>query len=228
MKREVLVNGGTGYIGTRLVTALIARGHRVRVLARVASVDRVPAAAQAIAGNALDAGSIESALSGADTLVHLVGTAHPTPSKAEEFLSVDLASARAAADAARRASEAGSAMHFVYVSVAQPAPVMKAYVAARVEAEHAIRAARIAATILRPWYVVGPGHWWPIVLVPFYALARLIPATRDSADRLALVTLRQMVDALVRAAENPPPAGEVRIVDVPAIRGLRQTSTGPG
>lgn len=228
MKREVLVNGGTGYIGTRLVTALIARGHGVRVLARAASIDRVPAAAQVIAGNALDAGSIESALSGADTLVHLVGTAHPGPGKAEEFRSVDLASARAAADAAKRVTEAGCVMHFVYVSVAQPAPVMKAYVAARVEAEHAIGAAGIAATIVRPWYVVGPGHRWPIVLVPFYALARLIPATRDCADRLALVTLRQMVDALVRAAENPPPAGAVRIVDVPAIRGHRQTSTGPG
>lgn len=219
MKREVLVNGGTGYIGTQLVADLIARGHHVRVLTRAASIDRVPAGAEAIVGNALDAGSIESALSGVDTQVHLIGTAHPNPGKADQFVSVDLASARAAADAAKRASKAGVFTHFVYVSVAQPAPVMKAYVAARVEAENAIRATGIAATIVRPWYVVGPGHWWPIVLVPFYALARLIPATRDSAERLGLVTLRQMVDALVRAVENPPLAGEVRVMDVPAIRG---------
>lgn len=215
MKREVLVNGGTGYIGTRLVAALIARGHRARVLTRSASIARVPAGAEAIVGNALDARSIESALSDADTLVHLVGTAHPNPSKAEQFVSVDLASARAAADAAKRAAVS----HFVYVSVAQPAPVMRAYVAARVEAENAIRASGIAATIVRPWYVLGPGHWWPVALVPLYAIARLLPATRASAERLGLVTLPQMVDALVRAVEHPPLAGEVCIVDVPAIRG---------
>ncbi len=44
MKREVLVNGGTGYIGARLAVALLARGHRVRVLARPASIDRIPPA----------------------------------------------------------------------------------------------------------------------------------------------------------------------------------------
>lgn len=214
MKREVLVNGGTGYIGGRLVAALIARGHHVRVLARAASIDRVRAGAEAIIGSALDANSIESALSGTDTLVHLIGTAHPNPSKANEFVSVDLASAKAAVCAAKRKSLA----HFVYVSVAQPAPVMKAYVAARAEAEKAIRDSRIAATIVRPWYVVGPGHWWPIVLVPFHALARLIPATRETAGRLGLVTVKQMVVALVYAIENPPFPGEMRIVDVPAIK----------
>ena len=45
----------------------------------------------------------------------------------------------------------------VYVSVAHPAPVMRDYIAARTEAEDAIRKARVNATILRPWYVLGPG-----------------------------------------------------------------------
>ncbi|MGI9025458.1 MAG: NAD-dependent epimerase/dehydratase family protein [Burkholderiaceae bacterium] len=220
MRRDVFINGGTGYIGAALVTALLARGHRVLVLARPVSMARVPAGAEPIVGNALDAGSIASASSGADTLVQLVGTAHPEPSKAAEFKSVDLASAKAAVDAAGRVAIA----HFIYVSVAQPAPVMQAYIAARVEAEQAIRDAGMAATIVRPWYVVGPGHWWPIVLVPFYALARWIPATRDMAERLGLVTLDQMVDALVRSVESPPERGEVRIVDVAGIKQIGKST----
>lgn len=214
MKRDVLVNGGTGYIGGGMVAALLARGHRVRVLTRPASIGRVPAGAETIVGNALEADSIASASSGADTLVQLVGTAHPGPSKAAEFRSIDLASAKAAVGAAQTAA----VVHFIYVSVAQPAPVMQAYVAARVEAEQAIRDSGIAATIVRPWYVMGPGHWWPIVLVPFYALARWIPATRDTAERLGLVTLNQMVNALVHAVENPPEDSGVRILDVAAIK----------
>jgi len=72
----------------------------------------------------------------------------------------------------------------VYVSVAHPAPVMQAYVAARVEAEALVAATGIPATILRPWYVLGPGHRWPMLLLPLYTLLRLLPATRESAERL--------------------------------------------
>jgi uncharacterized protein YbjT (DUF2867 family) len=147
-------------------------------------------------------------------LVHLVGTPHPNPSKAHEFLRVDLESVRAAVVAARRAGVA----HFVYVSVAQPAPVMRTYVAARAEGEKAITNAGLTATVLRPWYVLGPGHLWPLILTPVYAVAELVPSLRADARRLGLVTLRQMVDALMRAVENPPATGTVRVVDVPAIR----------
>jgi ferric-dicitrate binding protein FerR (iron transport regulator) len=51
-----------------------------------------------------------------------------------------------------------------------------------------------------------------------YALAALVPAWRAGALRLGLVTLAEMVDALVRAVEDPPPAGTRRIVDVESIR----------
>jgi len=66
-----------------------------------------------------------------------------------------------------------------------------------------------------PWHVLGPAYRWPLLLLPLYALLRRIPATRG-ADRLGLVTPRQMVAALVQAVEHP--AQGTRIVDVPAIR----------
>ena len=105
---DVLVTGGTGYIGVRLVDVLVRRGHRVRLLTRAESAGHVVAGATAVVGD-------------------------------------------------------------VFVSVAQPAPVMQ-------------------------------------------------PAWRDGARRLGLVTLRQMVAALVDAAEHPPQHGEVRVVDVTGIR----------
>ena len=123
-------------------------------------------------------------------------------------------SIKASVDAARRAGIA----QLVYVSVAQPAPVMRAYVAARAAGEAAIAGAKLTATILRPWYVIGPGHRWPILLKPLYWIWELLPPTRDTARRLGLLTLEQMVAALVRAIEEPPPIGTIRIVDVPAIR----------
>jgi uncharacterized protein YbjT (DUF2867 family) len=210
----ILVTGGTGYIGRRLLAALVARGHSVRALVRPSSARDLPATVAAIPGNALDAASIAHALINDDTLVHLVGTAHPNPSKALEFERVDLASIRASIAAAMRVGIA----HLVYVSVAHPAPAMHAYVAARVAGEAAIVESGLTATVLRPWYVLGPGHRWPTALLPFYALAELLPPTRETARRLGLVTVGQMVGALVQAVESAPPAGTQRIVEVPEIR----------
>ena len=79
-----------------------------------------------------------------------------------------------------------------------------------------IRESGLPATILRPWYVLGPGHRWPVLLTPLYALAEVLPPTREGARRLGLVTLDQMLAALVAAVEAP--ADGWRSVDVPQIR----------
>jgi uncharacterized protein YbjT (DUF2867 family) len=215
----VFVTGGTGYVGRPLIETLLARGHAVHALARAGSGSKVPPGATVITGDALDATSFARAIPAGATLVHLVGTPHPSPSKAAEFRRVDLPSIRAATAAA---VEAGAA-HIVYVSVAWPAPIMHAYIAVRREGEALVQATGIPATILRPWYVLGPGHRWPYLLVPVYALARLFPQTREGAERLGLVSHRAMIAALADAVERPPAAG-VRIVGVAGIRAavLRQ------
>ena len=62
------------------------------------------------------------------------------------------------------------------------------------------------------------GAWrWPYLLVPLYAILRWVPATREGANRLGLVTRRAMVAALVRAVEVQPATG-TRILEVPEIR----------
>ena len=93
---------------------------------------------------------------------------------------------------------------------------MRAYIEARRSGEQLVRDSGIPATILRPSYVLGPGHRWPYLLLPMYGLLGLFAATRDRASRLGLVTLRQMVNALVRAIETP--ASGVRVLEVPDIR----------
>jgi len=209
---NVFVTGGTGYMGRRLIPLLTGRGHAVRALVRPASVHNLPVECTPVVGDALDAASYAAQVPPAQSFVHLVGVSHPSPAKAGQFLSVDLASTRAAVSA----SVSAGVRHFTYVSVAHPAPVMKAYIAARSEGELLIRTAGLNATILRPWYVLGPDHRWPVILSPAYWLAERFANTRDSARRLGLVTIDEMLRALVRAVEHP--ADGVNILEVPEIR----------
>jgi uncharacterized protein YbjT (DUF2867 family) len=167
-----------------------------------------------VEGDALKPESVAAALRTGDTLVHLVGTAHPNPSKASQFRTVDLASIRASVAAGK---EKGIS-HLVYVSVAQPAPVMKEYIRSRMDGERVIRESGLRATILRPWYVIGPGHWWPVTLLPLYGLALLVPSAKETVKRLGLVSITQMVRALVSAVENPPQSDGLVVLGVPEIR----------
>ncbi len=211
-KKNVFVAGGTGFMGRRMIEELLRRGHRVRALVRPGSEKKVPTGCEAATGDALSADSMALMASHADVFVQLVGTAHPNPAKGEQFRSVDFVAGCAGADAAVRAG----VKQFVYVSVAHPAPIMKSYVAVRAAVEEHIRKSGLHATILRPWYVIGPGRRWPLLIKPLYALMSLIPTTRESAQRLGLVTNEQMNAALVQAVEQP--ANGIRILNVPDIR----------
>jgi uncharacterized protein YbjT (DUF2867 family) len=206
----VFVTGGTGYLGRQLIPRLLERGHQVKALTRPGSESRIPPGAQPVVGDALDGSTFVAAVAPTDTFVQLVGVAHPSPARARQFRTIDLVSAQASVAAAVKAA----VRHFVYVSVAQPAPVMKAYQAARAEAERLLGDSGLSATVLRPWYVLGPGHQWAHALRPAYWFLERVPSTRETAQRLGLVT--QMTAALVRAVEEP--ARGIRIVEVPEIK----------
>ena len=210
--RNIFITGGTGYVGSRLIPDLLKRGHTVRALVRKGSESKLPAGCEPIVGDPLDKASFAGRVSPSDTFVQLVGVPKPSPAKGAQFRAIDLVSIQQSVPAA---VEAGI-KHFVYVSVAHPAPIMKDYIEVRSEGERLIRASGLRATVLRPWYVLGPGHRCPVVLKPLYWLAERNPSTRAAALRLGLVTVEQMIAALALVVAGPPKTA--RILTVPDIR----------
>ena len=211
--KQVFITGGTGYMGRRLIALLLEKGYAVKALVREGSENKLPKGCSYVIGNPFNASTFSNDIPAGATFVQLLGVAHPGPKKKEQFRTIDLASAKASADAAKQAG----VQHFVYVSVAQtPTSIMKDYQQCRAEGEAAIRATQIPATFIRPWYVVGPGHYWPLLFQPLFTILEWIPSTSQKAKALRLVT-KQMLHALLYAIENMPATG-VSIIEIDDIR----------
>lgn len=212
-KKTIFITGATGYIGTRLIRLLTGRGHRVIALVRKGSEQKVPAGAEVVVGNPFEAKTFQSSIPEGSVFIQLLGVAHPSPKKAKQFKEIDLRSAKTSADAADNAG----VRHFIYVSVAMaPSKLMQAYQEVRKEGEKYCLGKTFNCTFIRPWYVLGPGHWWPILLLPFYGLAEIIPAWRKKARAMSLVTIRQMLTTLINVAESEPLP--IRIFEIADIR----------
>jgi uncharacterized protein YbjT (DUF2867 family) len=220
MSKQVFITGGTGYLGRRLIPLLIHRGFEVRALTRKGSEHKLPAGCTAIIGNPFDARTFARDITPGSTFIQLLGVSHPGPSKKDLFYKIDYASVAASSDATKQAG----CQHFVYVSVAQtPTSVMHDYQVCRAECEKIIRQSGLKTSIVRPWYIIGPGHYWPLFFLPLFKLLEFIPKTSAKAKSLRLVYLKQMIDTLVYAVENPP-AERVKVFEIEDIRRIKLES----
>src|SRR5438105_813271 len=109
--KQVVITGGTGYLGRPLIERLVQQGLDVRAVARPESIRKLPSGCVPVPGNVLDSSTYRDHISRGSTFLHLVGVPHPAPWKAEAFRAIDLVSLRESVTAATRAGVA----HFVYV-----------------------------------------------------------------------------------------------------------------
>jgi UDP-glucose 4-epimerase len=100
-----LVTGGCGFIGSHLVDALIAAGHRIRILDDLSSGKRanVPAAAEVVVGDVADPAIVRGAMNGVDGCFHLAAIASVARANADWLGThrVNLTGAITVLDAAR-------------------------------------------------------------------------------------------------------------------------------
>ena len=92
----VLVTGGTGYVGSHAIAALVGAGHRVRVLAR--SPEKIPAAlgplgvhgVETATGDVTEPDAVERGLTGCDAVLHAASVFSLDARKAGEMNSVNV------------------------------------------------------------------------------------------------------------------------------------------
>jgi uncharacterized protein YbjT (DUF2867 family) len=150
----VLVTGGTGFVGPKVVHALRAEERPVRILARNPDKqDRFKAwGCEIVQGDMTEAESLRRAADGADAVVHLVGLppfADPEATKRiMEQGTQDLLAA---------AKEAG-VQRFVLMSAlgtSERSKDLSAYYHAKWEEEQAVKESGLEHTIFRPSFIFG-------------------------------------------------------------------------
>ena len=206
LNKPVFITGGSGYIGSRLIKKLLRRNYHVIALVRKGSEHKIPPGAQIVIGNPFDLRTFAENIPTGSIFIQLLGVSHPSPKKARLFEEIDLKSVKASADAAARVGVS----HFIYVSVVMSETrIMKAYQEVRKKGEQYCLSKNLNCAFIRPWYVLGPGHWWPVLLLPFYGVAELFPSLRQKTRIKALVTINQMLNVLISAVEQFPASKSV-------------------
>lgn len=195
LNERVLVAGGTGYLGSRLVPRLVATGRPVRVLVHGGA--RVPAGADSAQGDLTDPASLARALAGVHTVYHLVGIIREEGRST--FRAVHVDGTRALVDAAR----AAGARRFLYVSAIGARPdAPTAYWRTKAEAESIVRASGLDWIVLRPSIVFAPDGEIFKVLAQLTAFP-LVPVLGPGRARLAPIRADDLADVEVKALDRP-------------------------
>ncbi len=200
-----LVFGASGYIGSNLVPALIAAGHRVRATARNAEVlePRGWRGVDLVAADALDPASMPRALEGVDTAYYLVHSM----AAGRDFAEIDR---RAAGNFARAAAEAG-VRRIVYLGGLIPPNPRSAHLRSRAETGEVLRRFPVPVTEIRAGMIIGPGsaayevirdlvNHLPVMVTPSWVRSRSTPIALP--DLLAyLVTVPGLAETAGRVLD---------------------------
>ena len=199
MSSPVLVAGASGFVGRRLVPALVDAGHQVRAMTRrPAAYDGV---GDPVHGDVHDAASLPDALSGCRAAYYLV---HSLDSK--DFQRLDAEAARAFG---RAAADAG-VQQIVYLGgLGSDSDQLSKHLRSRREVEGLLGAAGVPVTVLRAGIIVGRGGIsWEITRQLVDHLPAMV-TPRWVGTRTQPIALDDVVRYLVGVLDHPEATGAV-------------------
>jgi len=202
--REVLVTGGTGFLGRHVCRALIARGHLPRLLVRVGSEDRIPEdirrASRVTPGDVTNREFVENAAQSTKAIVHLAGIIREFPARGVTFEKVHVDATGHAVHAAK----AWGIPRFVHVSALGAAPGGPgSFFDSKGKAEEIVRRSGLSWTVFRPSGIFGPGDRFIAELGRAVRQAPFLPIPGDGKFLLKPVFVGDVVKGIVDCLTLP-------------------------
>jgi NADH dehydrogenase len=225
---NVLVVGGSGFIGTALSEELVDRGHDVTVLSRTPGDEGVPGGVETYAGDVTDYESIEAAFEGRDAVVNLVALSplfRPSGGD-EQHLTIHLGGTENVVEAA----ESHGVDRILQMSALGADPEgPTTYLRAKGRAESVVRGSNLEWVIFRPSVIFGEGGEF----VPFTKRLKKLFAPGvplyplpggGRRTRFQPVWLGDLVPMLADALEDDAHVGETYEVGGPDVLTLREVT----
>lgn len=198
MNAPILVTGGTGTIGSRVVPMLRDAGNNVRVLTRHPREDEP--GIQHVEGDTVAGLGLAEALTGVEVVLHLAGGA-----KGDDIAAKNLAAA---------AKDAG-VRHLILISVVGADAMPIGYFRAKAHAERTIADSGV------PWTVLRAAQLHEFVLPVVRGLSKLPVLLTPGGLRFEPVHVDEVAVRLTEIALGSP-SGRVADIAGPDVLGIRQ------
>lgn len=206
----ILVTGGSGFIGRRVVSRLADGGHKVRVLARGLRRADLPNGAETAQGNVVSGHGLSEAMNGVQKVVHLVAIIRESGDQSFEGV------IRRGTERMVEAAKVAGVKKFVYVSAigAQDNPTYP-YLRAKWQAERAVTLSGLKYTILRPSIVFGAGDEFINALAGLVRYNPVVPVAGDGKAKFQPIWVEDLVTCIVACLDEGAHDGQTLEVGGP-------------
>lgn len=195
----ILVTGGTGFVGSHLVRRLAKEKIKTRCLVRRTSdIERLKQLGMEIAyGDVTDKASLENAVKGVETVIHLVGII--VEHRGATFEIIHTQGTKNLVEASK---EAG-VRRFIYISALGARENARSrYHITKFEAEQLVKSSGMGYVIFRPSIMVGEWGAFVTLLSRVVRRAPVIPII-DGKSRVQPIYVENTVDCIVQSLRDP-------------------------
>ena len=213
---KVAVTGGTGFVGTAVVSELLQAGHEVSILSRKVP-ERLPEGIRHVVGSIVTGDGLDALLEGTDAVIHLVGIIREAGANTFEAVhhqgTVNVLLAASRADVRRY-------LHMSAMGTSEGA--VSKYHRSKWAGEVAVRASGLDWTIFRPSTIFGPEDIFVNMLAGMMRKFPLMPVIGGGNNTMQPVYVKDVALAFRTALESDIHIGKTYELGGPDVLNLKQ------